>query len=83
MAVRGRPGTCLISNKRLFQFHDRDMIEQTREHKFEPLEALLLLYVDLKQYSIKNEYSSDLEEGGGSPTMTSLLGSGLLLFSKT
>lgn len=58
MAVRGRPGTFLTSKERLSQFYDRDMIEQTREHKFELLEAPLSPYIDLKQYSIKNEYSS-------------------------
>ena len=58
MAVRGRPGTFLTSRRQLSQFYDLDVIEQTKGHRFESLEAPLSPYINLKQYSVKNESSS-------------------------
>lgn len=62
MAVRGRPGTFLTSRKRLSQFYDGDTVEQTKGHRFESLDAPLSPYINLKQYSVKDESSSGFIE---------------------
>ena len=73
VAVRRQPETFLTSKERLCLFYDRDVIEQTREHKFEPLEAPLSPYIDLKQYSIKNKYSSGFTKERSFPYFHTLI----------